>query len=918
MKLRTHLVALVLVAVVPIVLFATVVVVLLWQTDRRGTEERLRNTARALALAVGREVVSAVSSLEILASSRRLDQGDVAGFYAEARRALDTQRRHGWATIVLTSPAGEPLMDTARPLGGALPRTLTPAEVAEVAAAGRESASGLLVGTALGQPVVSVRVPVKRQGTTRYVMAAVIEPQAFVSLLRQQNVPADWLSSVFDRRGLTIARTVAPERFIGQPAGAHILEAMKKSEEGWMRAVTRDNLTVYAGYSRGPFSGWTVTFSVPADIVDAKLRRSLVVIIGGGALLTLLGIALATALARRLAAPMAALVRSADAVGRGAAPVTVPGHVDEVREVAEALERAGADRRRSEAALRQESSVLDAVNRAGRTLSEGLDLQKIVQAVTDAATAVSGAAFGAFFYNVTDADGESFMLYAISGVPRETFATFPMPRNTELFGPTFRGEGPIRIDNVTKDPRFGKNPPHHGMPPGHLPVASYLAVPVVSRGGEVIGGLFFGHPEPGRFGEREEQVVVGLAAQAAVAVDNARLYEKEQQARLDAEAANRTKDEFLATLSHELRTPLNAILGWARMLESGGLTPEVRHNALGVIVRNAKMQSQLIEDLLDVSRIVSGKLMLETRPMALAPVVEAAIDTIRPSAEAKDIRVLATIDGAGATVLGDPGRLQQLAWNLLSNAVKFTPRGGRVHVSLKRVDDHAEIVVADTGRGIPASLLPVVFDRFRQADSSSRRAHGGLGIGLALVRHLAEMHGGTVLAESAGEGQGATFTVRLPVLSPARSHTDGAAHPVAAVLMAPRTPGGLLDGLKVLVVDDERDALELFATILGGAGAETRTAISTGDARDVLAGWMPDVLVSDIEMPAEDGYALIRGLRAGGGAAASLPAVAVTAYGRGEDRVRVLEAGFQMHIVKPAEPTEIVAVIASLARRASR
>jgi signal transduction histidine kinase/CheY-like chemotaxis protein len=493
-----------------------------------------------------------------------------------------------------------------------------------------------------------------------------------------------------------------------------------------------------------------------------------------------------------------------------------------------------------------------------------------------------------------------------------------MPRNTELFGPTFRGEGPIRLDDVTKDPRFGKNPPHHGMPAGHLPVASYLAVPVVSRSGEVIGGLFFGHPEPARFGAREEQVVVGLAAQAAVAVDNARLYEKEQQARLDAEAANRTKDEFLATLSHELRTPLNAILGWARMLEAGELAPAVRDKALGVIVRNAKMQSQLIEDLLDVSRIVSGKLKLETRPMALAPVVEAAIDTIRPGAAAKDIGVQTAIDAAGGTVLGDPGRLQQVVWNLLSNAVKFTPPGGRVHVSLQSVAGHAEIIVADTGRGIPDALLPVIFDRFRQADSSSRRAHGGLGIGLALVRHLAEMHGGTVSVDSAGDSQGATFTVKLPLLNEGQPDRDGVEPAARTGAAIQRAPGGMLEGLTVLVVDDERDALELFATILAGAGAETRAALSTHEALRILDDWLPDVVVSDIEMPGEDGYALIRRLRARGDAAVSLPAVAVTAYGRIEDRVRALEAGFQMHIVKPVEPTELVAVIASLARRATR
>ena len=914
MKLRTNLITLVLAAIVPVVVFATVVVILLWRHDRDATEARLRNTARALALAVDREAMSTVTTLNALASSEHLDRPDLRAFHATARRALESQRGAGWLTVLLISRDGDQILDAARPFGAPLPRTIAPQELAEVAATGRPAVSGLVTGTALDRPLVSVRVPVTRDGVTRYVLAASIDPDTFGALLRQQKIPPDWLSSVFDARGLTVARTVAPERFVGLPAGQHILDAMKQAEDGWMRAVTRDDRTVYAAYSRAPFAGWTVTFSVPAELIDAPLQRSLITLIVGGALLTLLGVILAAGLSRRLATPIAELARSAAALGRGEAPTRVGGHVDEVREVAEALERAGEDRRRAEIALRQESSVLDAMNRAGRALSAELDLQKVVQAVTDAATAVSGAAFGAFFYNVIDARGESFMLYAISGVPRETFASFPMPRNTEIFAPTFRGDGPIRLDDVRKDPRYCKSGPHFGMPSGHLPVASYLAVPVVSRSGEVIGGLFFGHPEPARFGAREEQVVVGLAAQAAIAVDNARLYEKEQQARFEAEGANRTKDEFLATLSHELRTPLNAILGWARMLQGGGLAQDARDKALSVIVRNATVQSQLIEDLLDVSRIVSGKLKLEARPVMPAPVVEAAVDTVRPAAEAKGVRLQQVLDPAAGPVLGDPERLQQVVWNLLSNAVKFTPRGGRVHASVRRISSHVEIVVSDTGPGIPAALLPVIFDRFRQADSSSRRAHGGLGIGLALVRHLVEMHGGTVEAYSPGRDQGSTFTVKLPLLIHVDAQRETRVHPRAGGAV-PGVSGGALDGLKILVVDDERDALELFSTVLAGAGAEARPAASAAEALGILAEWTADVIVSDIEMPGQDGFALIRALRAGG---STTPAVAVTAYGRLEDRVRTLDAGFQMHIVKPVEPAELIAVIASLTRRTPR
>jgi signal transduction histidine kinase len=384
------------------------------------------------------------------------------------------------------------------------------------------------------------------------------------------------------------------------------------------------------------------------------------------------------------------------------------------------------------------------------------------------------------------------MLYTLSGVPIEHFKDFPMPRATEIFGPTFRGEGVIRLGDVRQDPRYGRNSPYQGIPPGHLPVVSYLAVPVTLRSGEVVGGLFFGHPEANVFTERAERIVVGLAPHAAVAIENARLYgqaqraiierdellAREQAARADAEAANRAKDEFLATVSHELRTPLNAILGWSRMMRMGRLDDETQERALETIERNAKLQAQIVEDILDVSRIVTGKLRLATRPLELAPVIRAAIDSLRPAAEAKAIKITLTLAADNVIVCGDPDRLQQVMWNLLANAVKFTPAGGRVAVRLERRDAHAQMIVSDTGQGIRREFLPFAFERFRQADSTSTREHGGLGLGLAIVRHIVEMHGGTVKAESWGEGNGATFTVALPLLR----QTGGASDPGSDVL----------------------------------------------------------------------------------------------------------------------------------------
>ena len=567
---------------------------------------------------------------------------------------------------------------------------------------------------------------------------------------------------------------------------------------------------------------------------------------------------------------------------------------------------------------REAAAVVETINRIGQMLAGQKDVKELVQAVTEEATRLTGAQFGAFFYNVaTDRDG-SYMLYTIAGASREAFARFPMPRATELFGPTFRGEGIIRIADVRTDRRYGRNPPHHGMPAGHLPVRSYLAVPVVSRAGDVIGGLFFGHEQPGVFSERVEAIMAGVASQTAIAIDNARLFEKEQQARAAAEAANRAKDEFLAVLSHELRTPLNAVYGWARMLRAGQLAPAAAVQALDVITRNAEAQTQLIDDMLDVARIVSGKLRLDVRPIDLAPVIEAAVDAVRPAAEAKAVRLEVALDPDAGAVRGDPDRLQQVVWNLVINGVKFTPRGGRVQVRLARVDAFAEISVLDTGQGISRDMLPHLFERFRQAETGANRSHGGLGLGLALVRHLVELHGGTVAAHSVGEGLGATFTVRIPVSA---GVTAKAAHGPHRARTAHEADFGLpsLRGVRILVVDDHADSRDLVATILAAAGAEVRTCGSALDGFAELLSWRPDVIVSDLEMPGEDGYALMRRIRAlDPTAGGRTPAIALTAYGRVQDRQRTQAAGYEIHMPKPVDPLALAHAVTGLVSRAPK
>jgi PAS domain S-box-containing protein len=409
----------------------------------------------------------------------------------------------------------------------------------------------------------------------------------------------------------------------------------------------------------------------------------------------------------------------------------------------------------------------------------------------------------------------------------------------------------------------------------------------------------------------EKPIVRGMAHDAT---ERRQALKREKEARLEAEAANRVKDEFLSTLSHELRTPLTAIMGWADLLLHDEVEPTKQRQAIETIFRNANSQCQLINDLLEVSRIITGKLRLEFVACELDSVIEAAAESIRPTAEAKGVRLQVLLEPNVGPVFGDRERLQQIVWNLLSNGVKFTRKGGLVQITLQRINSHVEIVVSDTGVGINSDFLPHVFDRFRQADGSTTRTYGGLGLGLAIVRHLVELHGGTAWAESGGENQGAKFTVRLPSMTAHdQTREEELRKPViAATEVRDREPASL-DSLRVLVVDDEFDARSLLSTMLERCGAHVIAVSSAREGLESIESWKPDVLIADIGMAIEDGYGLIRKVRAlpkdrGG----HTPALALTAYARTEDRVRALSEGYQVHLAKPVDRFELAAVVASL------
>ena len=444
---------------------------------------------------------------------------------------------------------------------------------------------------------------------------------------------------------------------------------------------------------------------------------------------------------------------------------------------------------------------------------------------------------------------------------------------------------------------------------GYPQMQQAVRISPLSRDGRVIGTLTIIEDVTERV-TREAELQAQIEART-------RLLASEKLARSEAERANRLKDEFLATISHELRNPLNAIMGWAHMLQLGKLNEANMERAVETIYRNAKSQSQLVADLLDVSRIISGKLRLDVRTVDLIYIVNAAIDSIRPASEAKGIRLQTILDPAAGPISGDADRLQQIVWNLLTNAVKFTPKGGKIQVRVQRIDSHVEIIVSDSGIGISKEFLPYVFDRFRQADGSTTRIHGGLGLGLSIVRQLVDLHGGSASVESEGEGKGATFTITLPFVGVINQKETESANPTPGEEIVTFEGLPSLEGLKVLVVDDEADTRELIREVLKECGSEVVMSRSAAEALEALEQHHPDILISDLGMPDEDGYSLISKIRAlpperGG----QIPAAALTAYARAEDRLRVLRSGFQFHLPKPVDSAELVTVVASLAGRA--
>lgn len=573
-------------------------------------------------------------------------------------------------------------------------------------------------------------------------------------------------------------------------------------------------------------------------------------------------------------------------------------------------------RRRAEETLRQADHralstyerLLERVSGLAQTFGTARDLSAIFRVLKDFSL-VSVPCQGLFVSLYDPVRDVRIAVYGWADeVELDTSQLPPMPVTSS--GPNSRA---VRTNQVvvTND-YMNETRGHPGVlvgPDNGLRPQSSLAVPM-SVMGRVIGTIEVQTYDQAAYREEHATAMRMAANLAAVAIENVRLLERESTARAAAEESNRLKDEFLATVSHELRTPLTAILGWSRMLE-GGLETEMAARAIQTIKRNAKAQAQIIDDILDVSRIITGNLYLELHPIELASVLEAAVNVVRPTAEAKGIKVEVDFGPEPTVVSGDANRLQQVFWNLLSNAVKFTAPGGQVRLSLRQLESEVEIEIADNGPGIRPEFLPYVFDRFRQADSTSTRQHGGLGLGLAIARHLVEIHGGTISAASAGEGKGATFSLRLPLIG-SLAKLNPPADDVAQTDQALRA-NDVLAGIQVLVVDDDKDTLDLLTAALEQRSASVTAVSSAAAAMDSIRASRPHVLISDIAMPGEDGYDLIRKVVALE-LAPKIPAIAITAYAKEEDRERALSAGYQRYLSKPVELREFISAVAEAAQ----
>jgi len=893
-RLRSILALLVLAITLPLGLFAGLLILMSWQQQRSLVDRQNVDTARAISIAMDKEVESSMDALNVLASLDVLKRRDLRAFHQLALRLIP--REPGWHAVLLVDPSTRVLVNTAEP--GAPPNADWARTVVKT---GRPSISDLFQEPGTGRYFVMIAVPVMEDRKVQFALGAQVRSSALSDVLRRQNVPPNGVVTLIDGTQRIVARTRGEDAYVGKPPSAGFRAAAARMSEGSWRSTLLEGTPSYSSLSRSALTGWTVGIGLPAEEIDGPIRRSILALAGVGIAILVLGVGLALLLGQLIVRALTSASLAVRALARSDALPTRRSRIVEIEELSAGLHEAASILSQR---LRERDQAEQARSHAAAEREHALRAEQLARAASEqdeARLAVTLRSIGDAVI-ATDIDGKVMMLnpvaQTLTGWSEREALGEPIGRVFHIINEDSREV----VDNpVARVLREGSV----------VGLANHTLL--IARDGREIP--IADSAAPIRAADQAMHGVVlvfrDVTDQRAAERQRTALFEGEQAARRAAEALNRSKDEFVATVSHELRTPLNAIFGWAKLLRSGRLDPAAQARALDVIERNTRALAQLIDDLLDMSRVITGNLRLELRETELDAVLEAAVEAVRPTAAAKQLE-LEVGEQTGAVVLGDPDRLQQIVWNLLANSIKFTPKGGRIEVRISVEDTDAVLTVRDTGVGIDAAFLPHVFERFRQGASSDVRGYGGLGIGLALVRHLVELHGGSVGAHSEGQGSGASFVIRLPLVQ-ARSTTVPrvrSVHTQPAAQLGPH----ILDRVRVLVVDDDADARDVVGTSLRQAGAQVTLAATVREALDLLESADFDVLVSDIAMPNGTGYDLVRAVRASP-LTAQLPTVALTAYSRAEDRERALSAGFNFHLGKPFELFALVRIVAIAAGR---
>ena len=797
--LRRQLLSLTLGTLLPVITFAVLGAVALAQHERSTFERGARERTLAIMTAIDTELRSSMTSLNALASTRNLDGDDLAAFHDEAARVLATQS--DWVSLKLAPPSGQQLVNVLRPFGSELPLIQEQASFEHVIRTGEPAIGDLVTDGLTRQTDFAVRVPVKRDGALRYVLSAVVKPEAIFDILRAQQLPADWVGVVVDRNKRFVARTLDNAERLGQLSSRDLQAALAAAPQGWVEGRTTEGTRVYTAHHISPFSGWAVAIGIPAQLVESAAWKATAYMFAGAMTAVALAIFLAQWLSRRIAEPIGALAETANALTRGET-VVVPPAAD-IREVAE---------------------LASALAEAGVAVHARVATQHQLETVTN------NASVALFMTDATQLC--TFMNPAAERMTGYTFAEVQGRPLHEAIHGTNGGHSPAECSMgrafADAEPRQGEDVFVHRD--GNVYDVAYATSPLRGPGG-VVGAIV----------EARD-----ITIEKSVEAERLLLLDREQRARSEAEAANRAKDEFLAMLGHELRNPLAAISNASHLLDHSA--SEHAAPARAVIKRQSSHLTRLVDDLLDAGRVASGKIVLAQGPVELASVIRRTFTTLKASG--RTARHQVTVDLEPAWVLGDETRLEQIATNLLTNALRYTPAGGHIAITLKADVTDVLFTVADSGIGIPREMLQRVFDLFVQGDRGLERAHGGLGIGLTLVKRLVELHNGTVQAASDGADHGSVFVVRLPRIDEPRATEDLAS---SGTIHA--------DKRRVLVVEDNDDARAMLRAILEIAGHEVIERADGPSGLEAAVALRPDAALVDVGLPGLNGYDVARQIR---------------------------------------------------------